>query len=267
MNGAAWKNRETCFGRSFIKKFRVFWLFLYICRSQIVRGQIVDNWQQSAACTQNTLARHFRVYHSTHLNVARDTGSRCLARTPFMYYPHDVVSLILFDAPHCILHLLFHLSLHSFWTTFSSPMWVGSMRRSMCTSTNEELGTLAENKYSHNVSLHMCRFFFVLLSLFSWFIRLLCCSLTVTSRPIRTRTSLTPTSTWSCRTSLSKKRGTLATPHLHRELWLPGQVRRNHELWAQRVRQNHSCDNDTMRTNDLIRTTTSSISRNHEREH
>ena len=55
----------------------------------------------------------FLVFHSTHFNVARDIGSRCLARTSSMYHPHDVVVLILFDSPLCTLHRLSHFSFHS----------------------------------------------------------------------------------------------------------------------------------------------------------
>ena len=61
-------------------------------------------------------------------------------------------------------------------------------------------------------------------SLFSRF-TLPCCSCTVTSRPIPTTTSLTTPSTSSCRTFPSWKRRTCATPHLHREVWLPDQIR------------------------------------------
>ena len=39
--------------------------------------------------------------------------------------------------------------------------------------------------------------------------------------------------------SHNEKRRTCATPHMHREVWLPGQVRSKHRLWAQRVRQDH----------------------------
>ena len=89
-----------------------------------------------------------------------------------------------------------------------------------------------EKVFAHVSSLFMS------LSPFSWF-TYPCCSLTVTSRPLPTTTSLTPTSTSSCRTFPSWKRRTCATPHLHRELWLPGQIRCKHRLRAQEVRQDH----------------------------
>ena len=54
-------------------------------------------------------------------------------------------------------------------------------------------------------SLHMCRFLSISPSPFSWF-TYPCCSCTVTSKPIPTTTSLTPTSTWSCRTFPTWKR-------------------------------------------------------------
>ena len=41
--------------------------------------------------------------------------------------------------------------------------------------------------------------------------------------------------------SPSLKRRTCATPHLHREVWPPGQVGCTHRLWAQRVRRDHFC--------------------------
>ena len=63
-----------------------------------------------------------------------------------------------------------------------------------------------------------------------------CCSLTVTSRPF-----LTLTSTRSCRTYLSQKCRACASPHEQREVWLSGQVRPQHRLWAQEVRQDHFC--------------------------
>ena len=94
--------------------------------------------------TEHPRTSHFLVFHRTHFNVARDSGSRCLARTSSMYHPHDVVVLKLFDPPLCTLHRLsssFSLS----WSSSSSSMRVGSMRTPMCTSANEELGTLAEN--------------------------------------------------------------------------------------------------------------------------
>ena len=59
-----------------------------------------------------------------------------------------------------------------------------------------------------------------------------CCSRTVTSRPLPTTTSLTIPSTRSCRTYLSWKRRTRATPHEHRGVWLRGQIRSQHRLWA-----------------------------------
>ena len=78
------------------------------------------------------------------------------------------------------------------------------------------------------------------LSPFSWFTRLPCCSCTVTSRPIPNTTSLlTPTSTWSCRTFPSWKCRRCATPHLHRDVRLPDQIRCKHRLWAQGVRHDH----------------------------
>ena len=45
--------------------------------------------------------------------------------------------------------------------------------------------------------------------------------------------------TRSCRTCLSLKRRTCATPHMHRKVWLPGQVRCKHRLWAKEVRQEY----------------------------
>ena len=56
----------------------------------------------------------------------------------------------------------------------------------------------------------------------------LCCSLTVTSRPLPTTTSLMISCTCSCRTYLST--ATWATPHMHREVWLLGQVRCKHRM-------------------------------------
>ena len=57
---------------------------------------------------------------------------------------------------------------------------------------------------------------------------------------IPTTTSLlTPTSTWSCRTFPSWKCRRCATPHLHRDVRLPDQIRCKHRLWAQGVRHDH----------------------------
>ena len=81
---------------------------------------------------------------------------------------------------------------------------------------------------------------FISPSPFSWF-TYPCCSLMVTSRPLPTTTSLTPTSTCYCRTFPSWKRRTCATPHLHRKVWLLGQIRCKHRMWAQEVRQDHFC--------------------------
>ena len=64
-------------------------------------------------CTEHLHTSHFLVFHSTHFNVARDIGSRCLARTSSMYHPNGAVVLILFDSPLCTLHRLSHLPFHS----------------------------------------------------------------------------------------------------------------------------------------------------------
>ena len=66
-----------------------------------------------------------------------------------------------------------------------------------------------------------------------------CCSLTVTSRPLPTTTSQTIPSTRSCRMYVSWTRRTCAIPHMHREVWLPDQVRCKHRLWSQKVRQEY----------------------------
>ena len=49
------------------------------------------------------------------------------------------------------------------------------------------------------------------------------------------------TSTRSCRIYLSWKRRASAPPHEQRGVWLSGQVRPQHRLWAQEVRQNLFC--------------------------
>ena len=66
-----------------------------------------------------------------------------------------------------------------------------------------------------------------------------CWSRTVTSRLLPATTSLTIPSTRSCSTYLSQKRRTHATPHEHRGVWLPGQIRSQHRLWAQKVRREY----------------------------
>ena len=73
-----------------------------------------DRLQPIAICC-NTLTRHISsCFTDTHFNVARDIGSRCLARTSSMYHPHVVVVvLILFDPPLCTLHRLSHLPFNS----------------------------------------------------------------------------------------------------------------------------------------------------------
>ena len=97
--------------------------------------------------------------------------------------------------------------------------------------------------YTHGSSvptrcLHMCRF--SPSRLLPSYVPLI---LAVLARSLRDHsrltTSLTIPSTRPCRTFPSWKRRPCATPHLHREVWLPGQVRSKHRLWAQRVRQDH----------------------------
>ena len=51
---------------------------------------------------------------------------------------------------------------------------------------------------------------------------------------------MTIPSTRSCRTFPSWKRRTCATPHLHREVWLPGKIRCKHDREHQWIRCSHS---------------------------
>ena len=93
--------------------------------------------------TEHPRTSHFLALACTHFNVARDIGSRCLARiTSCRHAFGRAFDLILFDPLLCTLHrplpiFLFHSSL--------SSMSVGSMSSPMRTSANEELGTLAKN--------------------------------------------------------------------------------------------------------------------------
>ena len=87
---------------------------------------------------------HFLALACTHFNVARDIGSRCLARITSCHHAFgcclDTLRLsTLHSSPS--LSSSFSLSCSS----SSSSMRVGSMRSPMRTSANEELGTLTEN--------------------------------------------------------------------------------------------------------------------------
>ena len=86
------------------------------------------------------------MFYSTPFNVARDIGSRCLARITSCHHAFGCAfrsdtlrPSTLHSSPSLASSFSFSCS------SSSSSMWVGSMRSPMCTYANEESGTLAEN--------------------------------------------------------------------------------------------------------------------------